>query len=113
MALVRAPCGRSVRCLYRTAMDNHAGWKICCRCADYRPEAVGMRRGRGLLASAAGLAVALAAVRRRRLEGQRTGVDAVAPAGGSGPVAEDMAQMPAALTADHLGAAQQPALVRP
>src|SRR5215813_13757479 len=77
------------------------------------PEAAASRVGAGPLASAAGRAVAWVAVMRGGLEGQRAGVDAIAPAGGGGPVAEDMAQMTAAAAADHLGAAQQPALVRP
>src|SRR6516162_8229635 len=68
---------------------------------------------RALATSAAGLAVASVGAGRHRLEGQRAGVDAVAPAGGPWPVAEDMTQMTAAPAADHLGAAQQPALVRP
>src|SRR5262249_59441169 len=63
--------------------------------------------------SAAGRAVAWFAVRRRGLKGQCAGVDAIAPAGGTGAVAEDMAQMTAAAAADHLGAAQQPGPVRP
>ena len=108
----RAVCSRTVRCRGREAMDKHAGCRVCRRCAGDRPEAAGMLRGRGL-ASVAGLAVAWVAVRRRRLEGQGAGVDAIAPAGGAGPVAEDMAQMTAAAAADHLGAAQQPALVGP
>src|SRR5262249_29875636 len=80
------------------------------RPAQTPPESWG---GAGPLASAAGRAVAWVAVMRGGLEGQRAGVDAIAPACGGGPVAEDMAQMTAAAAADHLGAAQQPALVRP
>src|SRR6185437_16994118 len=64
-------------------------------------------------ALAAWLAVIPVVPRRQWLEGQGTGVDAIAPAGGSGPIAEDMAQMTAAAAADHLGAAQEPALVWP
>src|SRR5215467_8256501 len=65
------------------------------------PHAIGGRRnvrcvGAGLLASAAGRVVAWVAVRRRGLEGQYAGVDAITPAGGTGAVAEDMAQMTAA-----------------
>src|ERR1700757_3730168 len=64
-------------------------------------------------ALAARLAVIPVVAGRQWLEGQGTGVDAVTRAGGSGPIAEDMAQMAAAAAAEHLGAAQEPALVRP
>src|SRR5205823_6148199 len=87
----RAQGGRTVWCRGREAMDKHAGCRVCCRCAGDRPEAAGLPGGRWLLASVAGLAVARVAVRRRGLEGQGAGVDAIAPAGGAGPVAEDMA----------------------
>src|SRR5215472_13059979 len=112
--IIRGAHNNQIRALlWSEAMDKHAGWEVCCRCEDDGQKGAASRMGAGLLASAAGRAVAWVAVRRRGLEGQCAGVDAVAPAGGTGPVAVDMAQMTAAAAADHLGAAQQPALVRP
>src|SRR5215471_9114567 len=52
-------------------------------------------------------------VRRRGLEGQRAGVDAVPVPGLGGPVVEDVAQVTAAATADDLGTVHEQAVVRP
>ena len=71
------------------------------------------RSGPGRAVSGAGLALVAVGGRWRGLEGQRAGVDAIALAGRSGPVAEDVTQMTAAATADHLGPPQEPAVVRP
>ena len=63
-------------------------------------------------ASGAGLALVAIAGPRRGLEGQRAGVDAIALAGRSRPVAKDVTQMTAAATADHLRAPHEQAAPR-
>src|ERR1700722_7497988 len=82
-------------------------------CRRYRPPVVtAAGRPECSLPGRAGLAFGGGTRRRRGLEGERAGVDAVSLCRRSWPVAEDLAPVTAAATAPHVSAAHEHAVIR-